>query len=113
MDVFHNQYGIWPLTYISAFAGIGAIVIFSHWFISRPIKYIGRYSMIYFAWHQHIFLTIVMEAFKSLGFVLKESVPYISKVGYYLLVDLIIVIFCNKKTPHKVRSQLVITVTIL
>lgn len=98
MDVFHNQYGIWPLTYISAFAGIGAIVIFSHWFISRPIKYIGRYSMIYFAWHQHIFLTIVMEAFKSLGFVLKESAPYISKVGYYLLVDLIIVIlitFCS------------------
>ena len=92
MDVFHNQYGIWPLTYISAFAGIAWIVIMSHWIISRPIKYIGRYSMIYFAWHQHIFLTGVMALFTNFGLVLKESELYIFKVGYYLLVDIIIVI---------------------
>ena len=64
----------------------------SHWIISRPIKYIGRYSMIYFAWHQHIFLTGVMALFTNFGLVLKESELYIFKVGYYLLVDIIIVI---------------------
>ena len=71
------------------------MIIFSHWFIIRPIKYIGRHSMIYFAWHQHIFLTVVLDLFNSIGLSLKESWAYINKVGYYLIVDFCIIILIS------------------
>ena len=92
VDIFYNKYGILPLTYISAFAGIIGMIIFSHWFIIRPIKYIGRHSMIYFAWHQHIFLTLVIDIFNLIGFTFNEAWPFLYRLGYNLLVDFIIVI---------------------
>ena len=48
--------------------------------------------MIYFAWHQHIFLTLVIDIFNSIGFAFNKTWPFLYRLGYNLLVDFIIVI---------------------
>jgi fucose 4-O-acetylase-like acetyltransferase len=67
LDMFHNSYGFPPFTCISAFAGIICVVIFAHWFNLRGIKYIGRNSMIYYAWHQTIMIPIVQKLLQYVG----------------------------------------------
>jgi hypothetical protein len=67
LEMFNATYGFPPFTLLSAFAGIFLIVIFSHWFNLSAIKYIGRNSLIYYAWHQTIMIPIVRAAFQYIG----------------------------------------------
>lgn len=52
LNIFGNTYGFLPLTYLSAFGGIACVIIASRWLTLKPIAYIGRNSLLYFAWHQ-------------------------------------------------------------
>jgi hypothetical protein len=67
MEMFGSSYGFPPFTLLSAFAGIICVVIFSHWFNANSIKYIGRNSMIYYAWHQTIMIPLVRLALSYIG----------------------------------------------
>lgn len=58
-DMFYNDYGIPIFSCISSFAGIGMIIIISHWFTLKFISYIGKNSIIYYAVHQAIMVTIL------------------------------------------------------
>lgn len=55
-DMFYNQYGIQILYYIMAFAGIVWVVLVSRRFTLKGIRYLGKNSMIFFAWHQTIIM---------------------------------------------------------
>ena len=67
MEMFESTYGFPPFTFISAFAGIFAVIIFSTFFTLKPIRYIGENSLFYYAWHQTILIPIVDIIFIKLG----------------------------------------------
>ncbi len=82
MEMFDSTYGYPPLTFISAFAGIFAVILFSNFFTLKPIKYIGENSLYYYAWHQTIMIYIAdLIANKLNLFTIFNALPY----GYYLL----------------------------
>lgn len=56
LEIFNSKWGFAPLTYIAAFSGIVCIIIFSKSFTLKPVKYIGENSLVYYAWHQSIFI---------------------------------------------------------
>lgn len=67
MEMYDSSYGFPPLTLISAFAGIICVVIFAHWFNIKCIKYIGKNSMVYYAWHQTIMTPLVRFGLHYIG----------------------------------------------
>lgn len=62
LDMYFCQYGVLPLTYISAFCGIFAFMILSIILRSRFVEFFGRHSLIYFILHQGVmyFLNLVI-----------------------------------------------------
>ncbi len=54
LDMYFCQYGVLPLTYISAFCGIFAFMILSIILRSRVVEFFGRHSLIYFILHQGV-----------------------------------------------------------
>ena len=67
LDLFSSQYGIAPLSYLSAFGGIGAVVIAACWMCWKPAIYLGQNSLIYFAWHQNPVMTAISVWFPRWG----------------------------------------------
>lgn len=68
LEMFYSEYANPIFTYISAFAGIFAVIIFSRFFTIKPIRYIGENSLIYYAWHQTIMIPVTTIIFSFLGF---------------------------------------------
>lgn len=66
--MFSNLYGYPPMSFISAFAGIGSTIIFSHWFTPKAIKFIGQNSLLFFAWHQTIMIPVVRFIIHKFGY---------------------------------------------
>lgn len=74
LDMYQSVYWWASLVYPAAFAGILFIVCLSKLRTVEGIAYIGRNSLIYFAWHQALILPVVGEVFRRLRL---ESVhPY-------------------------------------
>ncbi len=67
MEMFNSTYGFPPFTFISAFTGIFAVIIFSTFFPFKPIRFIGENSLFYYAWHQTILITITDKILVILG----------------------------------------------
>lgn len=90
LEMFYNEYANPVFTYISAFAGIFAVIIFSGFFTLKPIRYIGENSLVYYAWHQTIMIPITEELFAIFGF---EPSTDISQPYYwcYKLVQLAVI----------------------
>lgn len=55
LEMYQCSYGVPGWTYLSAFAGICGVIVFSTLFDLKPINYIGEHSMLFFLWHQAIF----------------------------------------------------------
>ena len=90
LEMFYNEYANPVFTYISAFAGVFAVIIFSRFFTLKPIRYIGENSLVYYAWHQTIMIPVTEELFAMLGF---EPTTDISQPYYwcYKLVQLAVI----------------------
>lgn len=67
LEMFESNYGNPVFTYVSAFAGIFCVVIFSKWFTIEPIRYVGENSMLYYAWHQTIMIPIMSKLMGVIG----------------------------------------------
>lgn len=67
LEMFDSNYGNPVFTYIAAFAGIFCVVLISKAYMIVPIRYIGENSMLYYAWHQTIFIPIVQKIFEKIG----------------------------------------------
>ena len=68
LEMFDSEYANPLFTYLSAFSGIFAVIIFSKFFSFKPIKFIGENSLLYYAWHQTIMIPITKIGFGLLGF---------------------------------------------
>lgn len=91
LEMFDSEYANPIFTYISAFAGVFAVILFSKFFTLKPIRYIGENSLIYYAWHQTIMIPLTKMGLKFLGF---SSPMDISEPYYwiYKLIQLLIII---------------------
>ncbi len=91
LEMFHSEYANPIFTYISAFAGVFAVILFSKFFILKPIRYIGENSLIYYAWHQTIMIPITKIVFRHLGFDHPDDIsqPY---YWIYKAIQLIVII---------------------
>lgn len=67
--MFKSNYGNPLFTYVAAFAGIFCVILLSKAFVIPTIKYIGENSMLYYAWHQTIFIPIVQKVLEKVGIV--------------------------------------------
>lgn len=67
LEMFYNQYGIAPLTYISAFTGIFAVLILGNAWSCFPLRYIGKNTMLLYAWHQTMMIPLVQYFYSKMG----------------------------------------------
>ena len=116
LDMYFCQYGVLPLTYISAFMGIFAFMIMSIILRSRFVEFCGRHSLIYFILHQGViyFLNLVilpMLNIPSLSHIVGDSnynlMDYPMMIGL-MMIYLVLIVFITwliillfSKTPIK------------
>lgn len=67
VDIFFSTFGIEWLSYIAAYIGIFACILFSMLYINNIISYIGRHSLLFFAWHQSIIIPLLSHLYWKTG----------------------------------------------
>ena len=90
LDMYSSTYGCQPLTYLAAVAGSFAIIMLSQLVSWKPMLYLGRNSLLYFVWHLHLILPIVIKAFGVVG--LSASKFSSTAMGYVYQTALLIAI---------------------
>ena len=80
VDIFNSRFNNEWLTYIVATLGISMVILISMCHQNRIISYIGRNSLLYFAWHQTIILPFLSYVYYKVGIsqwtVYKETVIF-------------------------------------
>ncbi len=116
LDMYFCQYGVLPLTYISAFCGIFAFMILSIILRSRVVEFFGRHSLIYFILHQGVLYLLnlyilPMLNIPSLSHIVGDSnynlMDYPMMIGL-MMIYLVLIVFITwliillfSKTPLK------------
>jgi fucose 4-O-acetylase-like acetyltransferase len=67
LDMSVGLYGNEVLTMISAFSGILFIVVISNYIHSRVLTYLGKNTMILFAWHSRIVIVLCGYIYSAIG----------------------------------------------
>lgn len=94
LNMFCSTYGFVPFTYISAFAGVGCVVVFSKWITNKCIRYIGEYSIIYYVFHQTVMMPIAARIID--WWCIKLNLNLKPNVGTYTIVWLLtILLLCS------------------
>ena len=99
MDVFKNQYGSPLWSYFGAFCGIGAVILASQWITAKPIRYLGRNSLLYFVWHQTPVITAIYVYFPKLGITMEDfpnRFAMLGEKGLELAVILLVLTLLNE-----------------
>ncbi|WMJ85878.1 acyltransferase family protein [Anaerocolumna sp. MB42-C2] len=91
LEMFESRYGFAPLTFLAAFAGIFFVIIFSYSVDIKPIRYIGKNSLVYYAWHQTILIPIIEKVYKELH--IFQFMGF-SKTRYYIKMGTSLIIIC-------------------
>lgn len=89
-DVFAMRYGFAPLFYLSAFSGSIAVILFSVLVSPKPIRYIGKNSLTYFAFHQTIMLPVTYAMLSRAHITIDKSSEWWVMILYWILVLFII-----------------------
>ena len=86
LEMYWNQYGIVPLTYISAFFGIFFVILLSELFTVGFIRYIGENSLLFFLWHQAIAYPLLGWIFSMVGIpeVRTNAIWYVTNLILYM-----------------------------
>lgn len=105
LDMAIGLYGNEILTFISAIAGIGFIIIVCQSFSNRFLRYLGRNTMVFFAWHSRIIIVACGLIFGALDLFMDNTLQ--SQLLYFLCTITIILAVLYptteliKKTPYK------------
>lgn len=93
LDMSIGMYGNELLTMISAFAGILLIVALSNKIHNKFINYIGRNTMIIFAWHSRIVIVLFQYIFAGVGIFQNDSMAerFLYTAVMFVLILLILV----------------------
>lgn len=105
LEMYFSQYGFLPFMFLAAFCGMFATIVLSGIYPIRSVKYIGRYSLVYFLLHQgicyplmeRIFLRLhILQSDTGLLFWLRVIVEVACSVALLTLFN-----FVLRKTPLK------------
>lgn len=75
LEMYYNQYGFEPLTYLSAFSGILWVIILSNAIYIKKIAYLGKNSLVYFSWHQVIMIPLLEWCFYTFSIFQDKTYP--------------------------------------
>ncbi|MDO4467694.1 MAG: acyltransferase family protein [Bacillota bacterium] len=91
-DMFHSSYGIFPLTISAAILLSLAILIVSKQIHSKTLSYLGQNSMVYFAFHQSVALSLALKITRKLPLptVFNKLVLIVLVFGFCFIMDRII-----------------------
>ena len=67
LEMYFNSYGVPPLTIFAALSGIVFIILISGKRVLRPVRYIGKNSMLFFMWHQSVIYPLIDLLYRSIG----------------------------------------------
>jgi len=91
LELWGNMYGIAPLVYIAAFAGIFAVIILADACRGfAPFKYIGINTMLFYAWHQTMLLPLIEHFYVKMMWFQDAWLPPVMYYGRVFLTTLII-----------------------
>lgn len=68
LEMYYNKYGILPVTYLCAFAGILMTVIVANHLKPKWLCYIGKNSLVYFLLHQAVIYPLLDFIYFRLGY---------------------------------------------
>lgn len=103
LNVFANQYGLPLRSYLSAFCGIGAVVLAAKRMTVAPVSYLGRNSLIYFVWHQTPVITAIYYFFPRLGIPMEHypsGAAMLAEKGLELFLILTVLTILNELLLH-------------
>ena len=103
LNVFANQYGLPLRSYLSAFCGIGAVVLAAKRMTIAPISYLGRNSLVYFVWHQTPVITAIYYFFPRLGIPMEHypsGAAMLAEKGLELFLILTVLTILNELLLH-------------
>lgn len=97
LEIYWCEYGFPPFVFVSAFAGMGWMIMLSKKKIFRPIRYIGENSLLYYIWHQAIFIPISEKIFRKIPVFQEIQSPGIAIV--YIIMQVLFILgvitICN------------------
>ena len=103
LNVFANQYGLPLRSYLSAFCGIGAVVLAAKRMTVAPVSYLGRNSLVYFVWHQTPVITAIYYFFPRLGIPMEHypsGAAMLAEKGLELFLILTVLTILNELLLH-------------
>lgn len=107
LEFWGNMYGIAPLTYLGAFAGIFAVIILAdacHGF--APLRYIGENTMLFYAWHQTMLLPLVQQFYVKMMWFQDAWLPPVMYYGRVIVSTLIICVLMSLVNEILCRAKL-------
>ena len=102
LDMSVGLYGNELLTLISAFAGIGAVILFCQMITSKFLTYLGKNTMVFFGWHSRIVIVACGMIYGALGFFQDKS---ISSQILYCITTLIMIFVILYPTTEILRKH--------
>lgn len=106
MDVFQCQYGHPWLSFPAAFCGIGAVMLASQYLTAKPIRYLGKNSLLYFVWHQTPVITAIYYFFPKWGIAMGNYPSTLAMLGEKGLELAIILLGITAMNELLTRSRL-------
>lgn len=105
-DMYYGGYGFVPFSFAAAFFGTAAVCILGSIFDVKYIRFVGRNTFLFLAWHQSMMIPLVLDLFLKAGFSFEgESgvVFWIMKLAELLLVTLMLtpLAYITSNTPVK------------
>lgn len=103
VDLYHSWFRIEGISHIVAVLGILMTVMLSMRWKLTFVRYVGNYSLIYFAWHQFMVMPMLRWCSLALGiFHVEQEMAPIAIQILFLILTLVILTFVNEvvmRTP--------------
>lgn len=103
VDLYHSWFRIEGISHIVAVLGILMTVMLSMRWKLTFVRYVGNYSLIYFAWHQFMVMPMLRWCSLALGiFHVEQEMDPIAIQILFLILTLVILTFVNEvvmRTP--------------
>ena len=91
MEMFAGTYGVPPLSFIAALAGIFVVTILSGEFDIAWVRYVGKHSLVYFVLHQSIVIPIVDKLLLRLH-LFENPEMLIERISYLLVCTCLVLV---------------------
>lgn len=104
-DLFYSRIGVEPLFYLCAFSGIFVFLFISRMLDCKVASYIGKNSMIFFAWHMSIALPLVKLFYQYIGLHCHNSnlILYIYCRDFVTLILIILILYLFNECLLKLK----------